>query len=769
MKGPQEIEYAKIWPIQEIGDKFFVNGNGDLTFSYRLELPEVYTVSRTQYNDLHDKLVNAIKQIPNGCCVHKQDIYYVKPYKYDLDKSYNFTKKKDLEHFSFRGMLNHYSLIHFTFSVNEKLKVDYSNNSLITKRDYFFSNPFKNVEKSLEEAVDKAEGFESYLRAIKEFTTRKLSKTEITKELCKIWNLEFGDELTSLQLDPMSIDKKELKIGNKFVGMVSLTGEGDSVSNYARPQLLDNQSFPKPIDINSDVELDTSFAFPIGLGLPINHIVNTIIEVVDSEKMSSKLKATSRGLNFFTALGKEGAEEKKESLDVFISAVNIDNARACLLRQNVVVFDTDQSIVKKHLNLVKIAFSNMRSYTAMIENFQTANLLLASYPGNSKANFRTLITTVKHAVCMLPMETHLKSDSNGVMFTDRFGRPIVLDLKETNKINNKNKLVFGGSGSGKSFWLNHYVSECIQMNYHIILMDKGGSFKETFAIAGGHYIDSSDYKSLTFNIFLCNQDPAGNYIYSVTDEDNQGGSDKINFIIVILQKIWKSKMPFLDTELAVIRKLITAFYEYINREKLFPSLNLFGKFVNIFENEMEELDKKYVDFQHLRNALESYTGTGEYAFLLNSETRMDINAYRLVAIDLEGVEGNPMLYDIVSYIIVELASSKIMSLPKSTPKMLLVDEAVDFLTGATGAFVGDQFRKIRKKGGEVIIATQAVDFLNTVEPIVKQSLQRNSDTKILVGLGTEPGALADAKEFLNLTNQDIEIIQSLQQDATKKV
>jgi conjugation system TraG family ATPase len=762
MINSNEISLSKIYPIQEVQDNFIVNGNGDLTFCFKIELPEVYTLNHVVYNDIHLKLINNINRLPAGTSIHKQDIYFSKTKNIDWDKDFSFTRKSDLKHLAFRPVLQHESYIYLTYSLNESLGNSYYNNSLLRLSDYIFRKPFKNIENNLNEAFKIKDIFEAGLRSIKEFKVTFLdNKEDIINLLSKSWNLQFNTDVNE-NLNPLSIYENNLKIGGRYVGIVSLVGEPEKIANYNKPKLLDSEILADKVDFNSNVDLNTSFSFPIALGLPINHIVNTIIEVTDNTKISQKLKLQSRGLNFFLGFGHDIAKFKKAGIEVYLSSLNEENLQSCFLKQNVVLFNEDVKSLNRDLTNVQIAYSNF-GCNSFIENFQTGNLFVSSYPGNTKANFRSLYSYVNNAVCLLPLESHLKSDRNGINFIDRFGNSIVLDLNNAKKVDNRNKLVFGPSGSGKSFLLNHYVSESIQMNYHVILLDKGGSFKDTFKLYNGHYIDTKNYKDLKFNIFLTKKDSLGNYILSSTnDEDDDDNNDKSNFIIALLQKIWKKSALLNDNESAILRKLIYEFYNYINENRAIPSLNLFYRFIDTYQdNILDKKDVGYVDFQSLKNSITPYVNNGEYAFLLNSESTYDINNYRLVAIDLEGVETNPMLYDIISFMIVELATNKIMNLPKSTPKMLLVDEAVDFLIGNTGSFVAEQARKIRKKGGELIIATQSVEFLENVDPLVKQSLLNNAGTKILVGLGKEASALKNAQSFLSLTENDLEIIKTL--------
>lgn len=772
MKKETENSSSYPFPVQSILEDCIVNGNGDLTFCFEVSLPEVYTLDRNDYNRIHDSFVAILAKLPEGYIFHKQDIYWLSEFTYPRDGNYSYTRKKDLQNFAFRGMLNHKCYIYLTHSVNIKLHKKYNlQNNLFKLQDYFFRKPFKNIEGDYEEAQIAAQTLHDNINGIKGFSAKILKNEEIDNLLERSWNLEFSEEYTPTNtLQPFSIYEDGIKIGNKNVNVISLTDEGDRVLSFEPAKMVDPAQFNKNVDVNTSVELPTSFVFPLTLGLPVNHIINTIVEIVDNEEISKHLKKEIRNNNILVSFGNETAATKEDKTRDYISALADENLQGCKIKQNTIVFNESSKELTREANGVVNAYSKLRLAKAWIENLQTGNLFLASYPGNTKANFRWNFSTVNNAACYLPLETHVKSDRNGIMFQDRFGRPVVYDFQGTKKVMNRNKLVFGGSGSGKSFWLNHYVSECIHMGYHLVLLDKGGSFRETLKLTNSRYIDSSDKSELRFNIFLCKQDLQGNYMYIPEEEDSD--DDVINYIMVVLQKIWKQSGAINNEESPVLRKIIIAYYKWVNRSKSTPTLNLFFEFLSIFEKEiMEEQDKTIFNIHTFKNSLIPYVEfiandntkqTGQYSFLLNDTKQQSLGNYRCVAIDLEGVENDPMIYDIVSYIIVEMASNKIMNLPKNVRKCLLIDEAVDFLQGSTGEFVAGQFRKIRKKGGEVIISTQSVKFMDNIDPMTRSSIEENADTRILVGLGNKGvESLGEAKKFLSLTDNDIEIAMSL--------
>ena len=97
-----------------------------------------------------------------------------------------------------------------------------------------------------------------------------------------------------------------------------------------------------------------------------------------------------------------------------------------------------------------------------------ATLYWAGMPGNA-GDFpaeESFYTFIEPAVCFFTEETNYKSSSSpfGIKLCDRVsGRPLHLDISDEPMkkgiITNRNKFVLGGSGSGKSFFMNHLVRQ----------------------------------------------------------------------------------------------------------------------------------------------------------------------------------------------------------------------------------------------------------------------------------------------------------------------
>lgn len=139
------------------------------------------------------------------------------------------------------------------------------------------------------------------------------------------------------------------------------------------------------------------------------------------------------------------------------------------------------------------------------------------------------------------------SDEKGHIYHDRFGTPAKINLWDYPALNNKNRIVIGPSGSGKSFWLNNYILQSYELGRDVMIIDIGGSYRSMIALNRGKYFDSTEQKKFAFNPFLCDRDKNGKYLY-IDTTDAESADDQIKTIVAIISYIWKVREPMLPAE-----------------------------------------------------------------------------------------------------------------------------------------------------------------------------------------------------------------------------
>lgn len=290
----------------------------------------------------------------------------------------------------------------------------------------------------------------------------------------------------------------------------------------------------------------------------------------------------------------------------------------------------------------------------------------------------------------------------GHLYNDRFGNPALINLWDNKALNNRNKIVIGPSGSGKSFWLNNYIYQSYELGNDITIIDIGGSYRSMINLNRGKYFDSTNQKQFAFNPFLCERDKNGRYIY-IDKSDQESAEDLIKTICTIISYIWKRNNLIEPSEGAILRKSVIAFYEYVNNssvnetsERIFPNMIEYRKFLqNVFSNKMSEYEKRKFEIEEIVLLLEPYT-EGELSFLLNATENIDIVNDDLIAFDMEDA-AKKEYFPLVVIITLQMVIDKIKK-REGVNKELIIDEALDFLNDSKfGDFIAYLYRTFRKR------------------------------------------------------------------------
>lgn len=61
------------FPLLAVENGCIVSKDADVTVAFRVELPELFTVTQTEYEAIHSAWHKAVKVLPDYSIVHKQD------------------------------------------------------------------------------------------------------------------------------------------------------------------------------------------------------------------------------------------------------------------------------------------------------------------------------------------------------------------------------------------------------------------------------------------------------------------------------------------------------------------------------------------------------------------------------------------------------------------------------------------------------------------------------------------------------------------------
>ena len=433
------------------------------------------------------------------------------------------------------------------------------------------------------------------------------------------------------------------------------------------------------------------------------------------------------------------------------------------------VWTSNKEELKDLKNMVSSALAQMDA-AAKQETAGAPQILWAGIPGN-EADFPindTFDTFAEQAVCFLNLETNYRSSLSpvGIRLGDRLtGRPVHVDISDEpvkkGICTNRNKFILGPSGSGKSFFTNHMVRSYYEQGTHIVLVDVGHSYKGLCDMVGGYYFTYHEKKPICFNPFFIS-------------EGDSLDTEKKESIKTLLLALWKKdNETFNRSEYVALSNALQLYYEKLDKyDSLFPCFNSFyeflrDEFVIILTN--DKVKEKDFDVNNFLYVLRPYYKDGEFDYLLNATQNLELLTERFIVFELDNIKDHPILFPVVTIIIMEVFISKMRKL-KGVRKMILIEEAWKAIAKEGMAeYIKYLFKTVRKFFGEAIVVTQEVEDIIS-SPVVKQAIINNSDCKILLDQSKYQNKFEQIQELLGLTEKEKALVLSVNKanDPSKK-
>jgi len=140
---------------------------------------------------------------------------------------------------------------------------------------------------------------------------------------------------------------------------------------------------------------------------------------------------------------------------------------------------------------------------------------------------------------------------------------------------------------------------------------------------------------------------------------------------------------------------------------------------------------RILDSSNFLYVLRPYYKHGEFDYLLNATENLELLHQQFIVFELDNIKDHPILFPVVTIIIMEVFISKMRKL-KGIRKMILIEEAWKAIAKESMAeYIKYLFKTVRKFFGEAVVVTQEVEDIIS-SPVVKQAIINNSDCKILL-------------------------------------
>jgi len=752
-----EKQLEDILPVMGVEHDAILSKQGDITIGFKAGLPEIFTLSDKDYEAFHQAWIKAIKVLPRHSVFHKQDWFIDSKYQPDFTKEdQSFLSRSSERFFNERPYLAHTCYIFLTKKpIGRKAA-----NSLFSNLIRRSIVPEQTMKPGmLQDFFDSAGQFKKILEDsgyihLERLPNEKLLSTKqnagVVEKYC------FLSEGDNILIKDISF-KEGIRVGNQWAQIYTLANAEDLPALCGSRINYDKYSTDK-------TKFSIGFASPLGQLLPCNHIFNQYIFIDDFHKTLQKLESKRLRLQSLSAYSRENSIGRDATNDFLNEAIS--NQRLPVKAHfNVLAWTENAEELKDLKNLVSSALAQMDAVPKQ-EVDGAPQIYWAGMPGN-EGEFPmndTFDTFAEQACCFLNLESNYYSSLSpiGIRLGERLtGKPVHVDISDEPMkkgiCTNRNKFILGPSGSGKSFFTNHMVRSYYEQGTHVVLVDVGHSYKGLCDMVGGYYFTYDETNPIRFNPFYIGEG-------EVLD------TEKKESIKTLLLALWKKDNEnFNRSEYVALSNALQLYFE---RNKSFPCFDSFYEFLQsdfVAVLREDKVKDKDFDISNFLYVLRPYYKGGEFDYLLNATKNLDLLKQPFIVFELDNIKDHPILFPVVTIIIMEVFISKMRKL-KGIRKMILIEEAWKAIAKEGMAeYIKYLFKTVRKFFGEAIVVTQEVEDIIS-SPVVKQAIINNSDCKILLDQSKYQNKFDQVQELLGLTEKEKSLILSVNKDndPTKK-
>ena len=307
------------FPLLAVENGCIISKDADITVAFEVELPELYTVTSTEYEAIHAAWCKAVKVLPDYSVVHKQDWFVREEYRPQLEDDMSFLSRSFERHFNERPYLKHSCFVFLTKTTKERSRQQSNFNTLC--RGFLIPKEIRDKE-AVAKFIEAAEQFERIMNdsgfvRLRRLSTDEIVGTETSSGLVeKYFSLSLKDTAC---LQDISLSADEMRIGDKRLCLHTL-----SDVEHLPGRVATDSRYEKLSTDRSDCRL--SFASPVGLLLPCNHIYNQYLFIDNSEENLQRFEKSARNMQSLSRYSRSN-QINKEWIDDYL---NEDTARDLL-------------------------------------------------------------------------------------------------------------------------------------------------------------------------------------------------------------------------------------------------------------------------------------------------------------------------------------------------------------------------------------------------------------------------------------------------------
>ena len=740
----KKINIAQYHPILSVEDNIVFASNGNIVLCYKIDLPEIYSQSEKDFEDMHTSWFQAFKSLPVNTVIHKQDIYQKKKYKAAMLPNRSFLEKATYNYFKGREHIQHQSYLYFILPHNKALNASK------------FTNPFVRAEQGIHKKMD---------QKVQEFITAVNDTVSFINNSHKVVTMSPISEKDILQLTQdyfngfnegfdtdILLNKSNIAIGENYFDVLAVNSELCFGENVQSSKTNDNFT-------SDDFIFHQGFIDGLGLNLQENHIINQIIYLDDKQKWRKILDKKIEELNKSSNFGTQNKVVLKK-IQHIVNQINTDDtSRIIRGHLNLIYWCGEAPHLDKITSKIKTEFKELDIVPYYPKGEERKHYMMNSYFcfSSNFSNEDLYVTDLKHALCLYINNTSYLSDPTGIIFNDRQNNiPVLKDVWDEKKkrIKARNFAIFAPTGEGKSFLANNILRQYFESGVRLVIIDLGGSYAKFAKLYRDDHIilRYEQGKNLGINPF---------YISKAEDVCPERLEDLATFLFELLA----SGKDITKAEEVSVKKILQHYYKNTENNHSLSSLYHF-----IEREEHTLLKKLHIQKEHFNiddflHIMSEYVGDGLYSFLfeVNEDQTYKIEDKRLIVFELDEIKDNKEILSVMLKLI-KSAIQRTIWKNKAEKGIILFDEfAKQLKFDNVLESVEFYYQAIRKQNGAIGIILQSINQL----PNNATSASILENTQVVYSLNNEKG-YDELKNRLNLSSHDLNQLKSIKNNLTGK-
>lgn len=397
--------------------------------------------------------------------------------------------------------------------------------------------------------------------------------------------------------------------------------------------------------------------------------------------------------------------DKKEGFDTLYESIK-EGAKPIRISYSVILFAPTRERVEAGAMAVRSIWREAR-FELMEDRFVALPMFINCLPLCTDREavqdlFRHKTMTTEQAGALLPIFGEWKGTGTyHAALMSRNGQLMSLSLHDSTT--NKNLVIAAESGSGKSFLANELIFSYLSEGAQVWVIDAGKSYQKLAEMLGGDFVHFEEGTHVCLNPF----------------ELIQNYEDEEDAIVSLVCAMASSKGLLDEWQIAALKQELS---------KLWEDKGTAMKVDDIAERCLAGDDLRLKD---IGQQLYAFTSKGSYGKYFSERNNVSFQN-QFTVLELDELQGRKHLRQVVLLQLIYQIQQEVFLGERDRKKVVIVDEAWDLLKeGEVSVFMEHAYRKFRKYGGSVIIATQSINDL--YENAVGRAIAENSASMYLLG------------------------------------